>query len=60
MSLLTTAPDASDQHHQNVERAPAELQRPALDEELAAVWQNTETAKFDRRWRLGGIHDGQS
>jgi predicted ATPase len=47
-----------DQHHQHVERAPAKLQRPAVRKQLAAVRQNTETAKFDRRWRLGGIHNG--
>jgi MOSC domain-containing protein YiiM len=48
-----------DQRHQHIERAPAELQRLALGENLAAAWQNTETAKFDRRWRIGGIHDQQ-
>jgi hypothetical protein len=61
VSLLTTTPDAStlDQHYQNVERAPAELHRPALGNELTAVWQNTEAAKFDRRWCFGGIHKEQ-
>jgi hypothetical protein len=31
-------------------RALAEFQRLALGEELAAMRQNPETTKFDRRW----------
>jgi hypothetical protein len=46
-----------DQHHQHVERAPAELQRPAIGEELAAVRQDPETAEFDRCRRYwDGFH----
>src|SRR5882762_6380448 len=52
------SPRRLDQCHQHVERAPAKLQQPALGQELAAVRQNTETAEFDRRWCLDGVHTG--
>jgi hypothetical protein len=44
------APRASISAIQHVESAPAELERLALRKQLAAVRQNTETAKLDRRW----------
>jgi hypothetical protein len=46
-----------DQRHQHVEGAPAELDRPAVGEQLAAMRQHPETAERDaRRWLGGGIH----
>jgi hypothetical protein len=48
---------ALDQRHQHVERAPAELDRPAVGEQLAAVRQQLEATERDtRRWLGGGIH----
>jgi hypothetical protein len=46
-----------DQRHQHVEGAPAELDRPAVGEHLAAVWQHLEATERDTRQSFGGgIH----
>ena len=46
-----------DQRYQDVERPIAELDRPAVGENLAAVWQYLEVTERDtRRSFRGGIH----
>jgi hypothetical protein len=48
-----------DQRHEYVEGAPAELNRPAVGENFAAMRQDPETAELDARRRFGhGIHSG--
>jgi hypothetical protein len=38
-----------DQRHQHVESASAELDRPAVGKQLAAMWQHPETSESDAR-----------
>ena len=46
-----------DQRHQHVKGATAELDRPAIGEQLAAMRQQQETSERDTRWCFGGgIH----
>jgi len=46
-----------DQRHQHIEGAPAELDRPAVGKQLAAVWQHSETTECQPQRRIGGgIH----
>jgi len=48
---------ALDQRHEHVESAPAELKRPAVGENRAALRQDPETAELEARRRFGyGIH----
>jgi hypothetical protein len=55
--LPTTAPRAFDQRHQHVKGAPAELDRLAVGDQLAAMRRYPETPERDaRRWFGGGIH----
>ena len=42
-----------DKRHQHIEGAPAEMDRPTVGEELAAMRQDPETAKLDDRRRFG-------
>jgi hypothetical protein len=51
-SLLTTLPRPSSSY-QHVESAPAEPDRPAVGEELAAMRQHLETTERDGRRRFG-------
>ena len=46
-----------DQRHQNVERAAADLDPPAVDEQFAAMRQRLEAPERDRGMGLGnGLH----
>jgi hypothetical protein len=50
-------PVGFDQHHEHIESKPAELHRPAVGENFAALRQDPETAELEARRRLGyGIH----
>jgi hypothetical protein len=57
---LVPADDSSapfEQCYQHVESAPTELERLAVGEELAAMWQHPETTECDARRRFGArIH----
>src|SRR5271165_1532601 len=46
-----------DQHHQHIERTSAQLHRPVVGEQLAAMQQHPEPAEVDCCWRFGcGVH----
>jgi hypothetical protein len=54
-------PVGLDQRHKHVEGAPAELYRPTVGKNFAAMRQDPETAELDARRRFGhGIHGGDS
>jgi hypothetical protein len=55
--LADDRPVGLDQRHEHIEGAPAELYRPAVGENFAAMRQDPETAELDARRRFGhGIH----
>jgi hypothetical protein len=50
-------PVGLDQHHEHIESTPAELYRPAVGENFAALRQDPETTELEARRHFGhGIH----
>jgi hypothetical protein len=45
--LADNSPARFDQRDQDIERAPAELEQPAIGEQLAAIQQDPETPEVD-------------
>ena len=59
--LANDLPVSLDQRHQHVVGPAAELYRPVVGENFAAMRQDPETAELDARRRFGhGIHGGNS
>ena len=48
MAAMTYSPVSVDEGHQRIERPPAQLDRPAIDQQLAAVADDPKPAKFNR------------
>jgi hypothetical protein len=57
--LADDRPRRLDQRHQHIESPSAKPYRPAVGEQLAAMRQDTEVAKFDDRRRVGKANHGR-
>ena len=60
IGLADDRPVGLDERDEHIESAPAELYRPTVGENFAALRQDSETAELEARWRFGyWIHGRQ-